>query len=134
VVDVAGVDQLADELALLGRARQGREKREQLLAVPRPGIVLERPPERQVLGFGLFRDFVHIRRNERERKRRVAFVLRKMKADAADHVPDGVLLFQIALETVLVPCGLGSQGFADVGPQLSEQRGRDQLCPLHGRR
>ena len=108
VVDVAGVDQLADELALFGRSRQGSKKRQQLPAVPCPGIVLERPPERQMLGPGLFRDLVYVRRNKGERKRRVTFVLRKMKTDATNHVPDGVLLFQIALDPISVLCSLGS--------------------------
>jgi len=66
VVYFAGVDQRADELALLGGARQGGEQREQLLAVPGSGIVLERPAERQVLGLGLLGDLVDVSRDESE--------------------------------------------------------------------
>ena len=133
VVDVAGVDQLADERALFGRAGQGRQQREQLLPVPGPGVVLERPPERQVLRLGLPGDLVNIGGDEGKGKLGIALVLGQVEADAADHVPDRAVLLQVALDTVLVPLRLGRQGRAHVGPELAEQRGVEELGALHGR-
>ncbi len=109
VVDVAGVDQLADERALLGRTRQGREQREQLLAVLGPGVVLERPAERQVLGLGLLGNLVDVGRDEGEGKLGISLVLGQVEADPADHVPDRALLFQIALDPVFESSCLGAQ-------------------------
>ena len=133
VVDVTGVDQLANERALLGRARQGREQREELLSVLRPGVVLQRSPEGQVLGLGLLRDLVNIGRDESEGILPVARVLGQMKTDAADHVPDRALLLQVSLDPIREVGGLGGQGRPDVGPQPAEHRGRDQIGARHGR-
>lgn len=52
MIDIAGVDQIANQRARVGRARQGEEQRQQLLPVLRTGVVGERPPEGQVLREG----------------------------------------------------------------------------------
>ena len=91
MVDVAGVDQLPDKIAPLGRARQGREQREQFLTVARARVLLERLPERLVLGCGLPRDSVDVGRDEGKRGMCGARVLRQVEADTADHVPDRAL-------------------------------------------
>jgi hypothetical protein len=75
VVDIASVDELANQSAFAGRALQRREEREELLPVPRPGVLLQRLPEGKVLWLGLARDLVNVSRDEGEGVFRVAFVL-----------------------------------------------------------
>jgi hypothetical protein len=77
---------------------------------------------------------VNVGRDEGEGKLRVALVFCEVKADAAHHVPDRVLLLQIAPDSFRVPGRRARQGLAHVGPQLAEELRRDQLGARHGRR
>jgi len=134
VIDVAGVDQLTDELALFGRAGKRRQKRELLLAILGPGVVLEGASQRQVLWLGLLGYLVDIGCDEGKGLLGVAFVFGEVEADPADHVPNGAMRAQVPLDTVLEMLGLSCECHTHVCPDVCEERGIEKLGALHGRR
>ena len=134
VIDVARVHQLADELTVLRRPGQGRQQREQLAPVARPGVLLEGPAQGQMRGRGPPGDFAHVGGNEGKGIVRIAPVLRQMQADPADHVPDRALGLQIVLNAALGPSRPFGQCYADVQPQGMKKLRRDRLRARHGRR
>jgi hypothetical protein len=134
MIDVASVDQLADECALLGCSGKRRQQREKLLTVLRPSVVLERSAQRQVLRLGLFGDLVNVGGDEGEWILEIALVLGEMEADAADDVPDRAVRLQITLDAVVVSLGLGLESRTRVRPDVCKQLGCQQLGALHRRR
>ena len=107
MVDIAGIYEFADEVALLGRPGQGSQQSEQLLAVLGSDVVLERTPQRQVLWLGQLGDLVDIGGDEGKGILGIALVFGQVEADTAHNVPDRAVLLQVALDTVLVPLGFG---------------------------
>ena len=127
------VERPAIDAALLGRPGQGSKQGEQLQAVLGPGVVLERTSQRQVLGLGQLGDLVNVGGDEGKRKLGIALVLGQVEAHAAHHVPDRAVLFQVALDTVWVPLGFRRQCRAYIGPDVTQQRSREDFGALHGR-
>ena len=87
-----------------------------------------------MLGLGLDRNLVDVRRDKREGEVRVLLVLGQVEADPADHVPNRVVLPEVPLDSVLEPRSFGGEGLAHVEPEVFEQWGPDQLRAPHGRR
>ena len=75
---------------------------------------------------------MNVGRDEGKGKFGIALVLGQVKADAADDVPDGAVLSQVALKAVFVGLRLGSKRRSHLGPQLDQQRRRQKLGARHG--
>src|SRR5258708_13784702 len=84
---VAGIDDLLDEAALLRGAVDGRKKLDQSFPIPVAGILFQRLPQGLVLDTPALREPRRVGGEERERKVRIALVLRQVEANSPDLLP-----------------------------------------------
>ena len=109
----ARVQHLAGQLALFRRPLHRRQQRGQRGAILRPGVLLQSPTQRQMLNFPLLGNAMGVGGQKSKGIRRVALVLRQMKSDASDRVPDRVAASQIRHRP--------TRGVGDAGMNMSVQ-------------
>ena len=88
MVHVAGIDQLLDQAAALGRPLKGHKQRQQRLPVPGAGVLLQGPAQRLVLDAPLRRQAADIVARNANGFSAIAFVLGQVQRDAADKPPE----------------------------------------------
>ena len=134
VVDLAGLQHVLDERAVLGCALQWGEQRHQLAAPARTGVLSQGAAQGHVLDLLPSRDMAGVGGDEGEGVAGIALVLGQVQADAARQVPDRIAARQEALEVAIALGGALGQRLARLRPQPLEQRQCDALGAAHGGR
>ncbi len=134
VIDLARVDHRLQPTTVGCGALHGEEQREQPRLVRGACVFAEGAAEWQVLRLGLRRQLRRVGRKKRERRISVSTVFGEVEVDAADQVPRRVPAMQKLLDGRLRFSELGSKRLSDFIPERLENRGRQVLGAVHGRR
>jgi len=133
MVNFARIDHGLQPRALLSRALDRHQKRQQVFAVACPGVLLQRLAERQMLRLRLHREPGRVGRQECKRRVFVLPVLGKIEVYAAHEVPGGMATFEELLHREIGCSQFGIEGRIDAMPQVGQQGGCQVFCAGHRR-